>query len=173
MTGTIRGGMKPGTAHVSIEKLVRGQPAESHRELAVVPWKRLDAQGPCRIVVTNYGPEVVVVSQPSPTESGYQAEYIVPDNVFIEEFSDELEWHLSAGCLHVKEYVIELPLQRSYIIAFHADNRFRSLSGESNTKRRREISMACNAQAAIAHFPQGVVRANMDDPPDILVVSTA
>ena len=158
------------TSRITIENVAGRERVEIYNGHAKVPWQEIEIWGPRHILVSNHGPEMVVVNQPSSTGNGYCAEYIAPSDAFVEKFSIDLECQLSEGRIHVNEHMLELPLERSYQVPFHTDNLFRWLAGETNSRRRREIQIACRAQANIPGFPQGAVQANMADPPDIFVV---
>ena len=173
-------------SHVAVECTAMDRTRSIFDDVVNVPWQMLFVDGPCSVTITNHGPEVVVVEEPSGA-NGHMACRIVPKNSFGGQLPTELRRRAHHDRVVIDCVSFDLTSIRTYAIPFRADNLFGALDAlekeyrldattretRDYNRRRREIQVACRAQASIAGFPQGAVRSYTPDPPDILIEPTA
>ena len=173
-------------SRVGIERVAADRTQTIFNHAVDVRRKTLSIRGPCRVVITNHGPEVVVVDVPN--GDGYMAHWVVPSVSFDGQLPPDLRQTATTGRAVLDRYYFDLTAPGDYSVSLRADNLFSSLdtfekeyAGPKNAavkneqdykRRRREILLACRAQAEIPGFPQGTVRAYMPDPPDIVITPT-
>ena len=173
---------------IAIACVADGQTTATFEESIDVPWGQVQLQGPCTVAVTNHGPEVVRICEPSATGDGHSTCWIAPAGAFGHGLSPSLAAleAASPGCVVVGRFSFVLPSGRVYPVSFRADNLWRSLDAlerqhadvadmslsamRDYERRRREIELVCKAQAEIHGFPQGRVFSYVPDPPDVLIV---
>ena len=170
-------------SHVVIERVAADRTQTIFDRDVDVPRKTLSIGGPCRVVVTNHGPEVVVVDVPS-SSNGYTAHWVVPSTLLNGQVPPELRRHEIPSQVVLDRLCFSLD-STHYSVSLRVDNLLTSLDtfekeyagrrnaavmNEQDYKRQRgEIQLVCRVQAEISEFPQGSVRACRSDPPDIVI----